>query len=80
MRKTRKFTYWVCLSYDSPSFNLRAKTRKEVKKMREENNYCDDEGNDQFYKKITKVQIEYIDLMDLIIKINSEGFCEGMFS
>lgn len=69
----RTLTYWVaeCL-YDSQSYNIREKTRREVIVA------LKSESGD--YGKPQKITVRYSDLMDLIRQALGEGGIEGVIN
>ena len=63
-----KVTYWISYHSDESFAHLRAKTRKECKRLIETSG-CDKEE----YSKPIKVWIEYLNAIDLINEILGEG-------
>jgi hypothetical protein len=68
----RRLTYWICDCLDDHScYSLRAKTRREVGKMREK-------AGATAFGKPRKVVIEYADAFDLMLRLKSEDGEEGI--
>ena len=62
-----KLTYWYCeCLHDSEVYNIRAKTKREANKIRNENGPND-------FGPATKVTVEYYDKLDLLIECMGEG-------
>ena len=63
-----KLTYWLAvIKTDAPCYCVRAKTRKECKRL------LDERGSHNEYCKPHKVVAEYRDAFDLMDQISNEG-------
>lgn len=63
-------TYWLSVSHNDPTYNLRAKTKREL--IEEVRNYGYEPGDENYATPI-RVSVEYQDGLDLLNKCLCEG-------
>lgn len=67
-KRLRKLVYWAAKRLDDrEAYNIRARTRREAKALREAN------GGDESYGPVAKVEVTFTDALDLLRQCLGEG-------